>query len=460
LDHKYPWALIRPLLWEKIPLFALTALSSILTYISEQKGGALGSLEDYPAGDRFANAFVSYIVYIGKMIWPDNLAVYYPYPGLQPFWQVLGAVFIFFAVILMVIWTAKRFPYLAVGWLWYVGTLVPVIGFVQVGSHAMADRYTYIPLIGLFIMAAWGVPELLKGWRFRKEALLLASALSLSCLFMVTWTQVGYWRNSLTLFEHAFKVTDPDSEVYKNRGSAYASIGNYRQAIDDLNKAIELSPKNADALNIRAGVYVGLGSYQKANEDLNKAIELKPKYAIAYNNRAGVHVNLDNYKLAIEDCDKAIELNPEYAQAYHNRGNAYVRLGDYRRAIEDYDKALEINLNYAPAYNSRAGVYVTGGNFKRAIEDLDKAIDLNPKYAEAYNNRGNGYARLGQYKQAIEDYGTALEVNPKYAVAYNNRAAAYLSLRNYRQAVEDLKTAARLGNENAQKSLKSQGISW
>ena len=383
-------------------------------------------MEDYPAGDRFANAFVSYIVYIGKMIWPDNLAVYYPYPGLQPFWQILGAVFIFFAVILMVIWTAKRFPYLAVGWLWYVGTLVPVIGFVQVGSHAMADRYTYIPLIGLFIMAAWSVPELLKGWRFRKEALLLASVLSLSCLFMVTWTQVGYWRNSLTLFEHAFKVTDPDSTVYKNRGSAYASIGNYRQAIDDLNKAIELSPKNADALNIRAGVYVGLGSYQKANEDLNKAIELKPKYAIAYNNRAGVHVNLDNYKLAIEDCDQAIELNPEYAQAYHNRGNAYANLG----------------------------------NNKRAVEDLDKAIELNPKYAEAYNNRGNGYARLGQYKQAIEDYGTALEVNPKYAVAYNNRAAAYLSLRNYRQAVEDLKTAARLGNENAQKSLKSQDMSW
>ena len=145
------------------------------------------------------------------MIWPSNLAVFYPYPGLWPLWQVLGAVFLFIAVTLMVIRTAKRFPYLAVGWLWYVGTLVPVIGIVQVGSQAMADRYTYIPLIGLFIMAAWGVPELLKGWRYRKEVLFLSSALSLSCLFIVTWTQVGYWRNSITLFEHTFKVTDPNS---------------------------------------------------------------------------------------------------------------------------------------------------------------------------------------------------------------------------------------------------------
>ena len=391
-DNKYQWPLIRPLLREKIPLFALTVLSSILAYIAEQRGGSVGSMEDFPLSDRIANAFVSYILYIGKMIWPSHLAVYYPYPGFRPIWQVVGVVFLFIAVILLVIRAVKRFPYLAVGWLWYVGTLVPVIGIVQLGSHAMADRYTYIPLIGLFIMAAWGVPDLLKGWRYRKATLFLSSALSLSCLFMATWTQVGYWRNSITLFEHAFKVTDHTSTVYKNRGTAYGSIGNYKQAV----------------------------------EDLDKAIELDPKYAVAYNNRAGVYGSLGNYKQAIEDCDKAIELNPKYAEAYNNRGNGYARLGNYRRAIED----------------------------------CDKAIELNPKYAEAYNSRGNGYARLGNYRRAIEDYNKALEINPKYPVAYNNRAGAYWSLGNYRQAIEDLKTAARLGYENAQKSLKSQGISW
>ena len=147
-------------------------LSSIVTYIAQQKGGAVQSIEAFPLGVRIGNAFVSYIAYIGKMIWPSNLAVFYPHPGLLPLWQVLGAVLLLVAVTFMVIWRAKRFPYLATGWLWYVGTLVPVIGIVQVGAQAMADRYTYIPLIGLFIMVAWGVPELLKKWNYRKEILL------------------------------------------------------------------------------------------------------------------------------------------------------------------------------------------------------------------------------------------------------------------------------------------------
>ncbi len=144
----------------------MAALSSIVTYIAQQKGGAVASIEAFPLSDRIANAFVSYVIYIGKMIWPNNLAVFYPHPGLLPLWQVLGAVLLLIVVTFMVIWAAKRFPYLAVGWLWYVGTLVPVIGIVQVGSQARADRYTYIPLIGLFIMAAWGIPELLKKWRY------------------------------------------------------------------------------------------------------------------------------------------------------------------------------------------------------------------------------------------------------------------------------------------------------
>ena len=179
-DRKYQWALVRPLLIEKIPLFALAALSSITTFIVQQKGGSVASLEGIAPGVRIANAFVSYIIYVRKIIWPDDLAVFYPHPGLLPFWQILGAVFLLIAVTVTVILEAKRFPYLAVGWLWFAGTLVPVIGIVQVGSQAMADRYTYVPLIGLFIMAAWGVPELLKNWRYRKEALAASSALILS----------------------------------------------------------------------------------------------------------------------------------------------------------------------------------------------------------------------------------------------------------------------------------------
>src|SRR5208337_2953688 len=230
-DRRYQWALVRPLLIEKMPFFALAALSSIVTFIAQRKGGAVASLEGIPPGARIANAFVSYIVYIGKTIWPDNLAVLYLYAGWWPLWQVMGAVLLFIAVTLIVIREAKRFPYLATGWLWFAGTLVPVIGIVQVGRQALADRYTYVPFIGLFIMAAWGIPELLKNWRYRKEALAASSALIFICLFIFTWTQAGYWRNSMALYDHALEVTSQNDIVYTNRGVAYAKLGNRSQAI-------------------------------------------------------------------------------------------------------------------------------------------------------------------------------------------------------------------------------------
>ncbi len=200
------WPLIRPLLTEKIPLFVLAVLSSIVTYLAQYHGGAVGSLEVLPLGARIANAFVSYTAYMVKTLWPTNLAVFYPHPGSWPLWQVLGSVVLLLAITALVIRGAKKRPYAAVGWLWYVGTLVPVTGLVQVGSHAMADRYTYIPLVGLFIIVAWGVPELLKKWPYRKEALIALSALCLLCLFLVTWRQVGYWRNSIALYDHALEV--------------------------------------------------------------------------------------------------------------------------------------------------------------------------------------------------------------------------------------------------------------
>jgi protein O-mannosyl-transferase len=268
---KFQWAWIRPLLWEKIPLFVLTVLSSIVTYIAQQQGGAVKSIEAFPLSVRIANAFVSYTFYIDKMIWPSNLAVLYPHPGLWPLWEILGAVLLFIAATFMISWKAKKFPYLAVGWLWYVGTLVPVIGLVQVGSHARADRYTYIPLVGLFIIAAWGIPELLERWRYRKEVFVVSSALSLLGLFFVTWTQVGYWQDSITLFNHTLRVTNQNIIIHTNRGSAYDSLGNYTQAIADYDRAIEIDPKYATAYNNRGSTYGRLGKYEQAFKDLKTA---------------------------------------------------------------------------------------------------------------------------------------------------------------------------------------------
>jgi regulator of sirC expression with transglutaminase-like and TPR domain len=349
-DSEYKWSLIYPLLWEKVPLFVLAILSSIVTYIAQQKVGAVQSIEALPLGVRIGNALISYIAYIGKMIWPSNLAVLYPHPRLLVPWHVLGSVFLLIAITLIVIWRAKKLPYLATGWLWYIGALVPVIGIVQVGDQAMADRYTYISLIGLFIMMAWGVPDLLKKWNHRKEILLTSSALSILCLSIITWTQVGYWQNSITLYDHTLKVTDYNLPIYINRGAVYNGLGNYRQAI----------------------------------EDLNRVIEIKPGYAEVYINRGAAYNGLGNYKQAIEDCDRAIKIKPGYAEAYTNRGNAYYGLGNYRQAIEDYDRAIKIKPGLAEAYSNRGVAYASLGNINLAVNDLKTAAKLGHERAKNF----------------------------------------------------------------------------
>ncbi len=280
-----PASVLRPLLAEKIPLFALAALSSIVTFVAQQRGGMVKSIQAFPLDARIGNTFVSYIAYIGKMVWPNNLAVYYPHPVLWPPWQVLVAVLLLGAVTFAVIRGAKRFPYLAMGWLWFAGTLVPVIGIVQVGQQAIADRYTYIPLIGLFIMAAWGIPELLKKLRNHKEVFVGSAALILSCLFIVTWTQVGYWRNNITLYDHTLKVTSQNYIIYHNRGFAYSTLGDYRRAIEDYDRAIEINPRFVEAYHNRGVAYANLGDYRKAIADYDKAIAIYPGYGLAYHNR-------------------------------------------------------------------------------------------------------------------------------------------------------------------------------
>jgi tetratricopeptide (TPR) repeat protein len=423
-DPEYKWSLIYSLLWEKVPLFALAILSSIVTFIAQQKGGSVASIEAIPLGVRIGNTFVSYIAYIGKMIWPSNLAVLYPYPRLLLPWQVLGSILLLIAITLVVIWRAKKFPYSTTGWLWYMGTLVPVIGIVQVGNQAMADRYTYIPLIGLFIMVAWGVPDFLKKWNYRKEILLISSVLSILCLSIITWTQVGHWQNSITLFNHTLEVTDNNWLIYNNRGAVYNEIGNYRQAIEDYNKAIEIKPDYADAYNNRGNAYNGLGNYRQAIEDLNRAIGIKSSYANAYYNRGVAYKGLGNYRQAIEDYNKAIEIKPGDVDAYINRGNAYNGFGNYRQAFEDYSRAIEIK----------------------------------PDYAEAYNNRGNEYYNLGDSRQAIEDYSRAIKIKPGHANAYNNRGVIYINQGDNISGCHDAKKACELGNCQALLWTKGKGL--
>ena len=272
----FRWATVRPLLVEKIPLFALAAFSCVVTYFVQHHGGMMRGMEILSLGTRLANALVSYAAYMGKMLWPVNLAVLYPHPVWWPAWKVLFALVLLAAITAAVMKGARRRPYLPVGWLWYVGTLIPVIGIVQVGSQAMADRYTYIPLIGLFIIAAWGIPRLLVRLPRRREILAALSALCLICLFFLTWRQVSYWRSNITLYNHTLEITKRNGAIYMNRGTAYLVLGNYRVAIEDFNRAIEINPRVAASYMNLGVAYNGLRDYTRAMEVFNKAMEIDP----------------------------------------------------------------------------------------------------------------------------------------------------------------------------------------
>jgi len=461
VNPAFQWALFRPLVVEKIPLFILSALSCFATYIAQNKSGAIVSVEIYTPAARMGNAIVSCLMYIAKTIWPDNLAVLYPHHGSLPLWQVLGAALFLVAVTFAVFRSAKRFPYLPVGWLWFTGTLVPVIGIVQVGIQAMADRYSYIPSIGLFIMAAWGIPKIFKKWRHGKELLAASSALCLTGLLILTWIQVGYWRNSMTLYDHTLNVTENNYTIYNNRARIYQDLGDYARAIADFDRTIQINPGYAPAYNNRGNARKSLGNYTQAVEDFDRAVQINPLYADAYDNRGVAYNGTGNYLRAIEDFNKAIEIKSGFAQFYNDRGVSYMALGNTVRGFEDFSRALETDPHYPEAYFNRGIFYQSSGKYRQAIDDYDKAVENNTVYnIEALCNRGTSYSHLGEQVNAIKDFDKAIQINPGCAEAYYKRGKAYAALGRHEQSLEDSKKAAKLGYEDARMFLKSQGIAW
>ena len=462
VDSMSKWSLIQPLIREKMPLFVLALLSSIVTYVAQEAGGGIPHSMDISPGVRIGNAFASYIAYMFKMIWPSRLAVLYPHPEKIVIWQVSGSAVLLVVITWLVFKAAKKRPYLATGWLWYLGTLIPVIGLVQVGAQSMADRYTYIPLIGLFVIVAWGIPDLLKkwNWTYRKEALLGLSILCLLSLSIITWKQVGYWKDSITLFTHALKVTKNNWLTHNNRGGAYVDLGMYREAIEDYGRVVEIRPAYPEGYCNRGNVYNILKNYQLAIEDENKAILIDPNFFAAYYNRAIAYTGLGNFQQGIEDYGRAIGINPNHATAYNNRGIIYYNLGNYEQSIIDYTRAIEIRPDYPEPYSNRGNAYIALKNYQQAIENLNKVIEINPNYAEACNSRGVAYASLGNYGRAIDDFSRAVKIKPDYINAYVNRSAAYERIGNNNLAINDLKAAAKLGSESARNTLKQSGAGW
>lgn len=317
------------LVLEKVPFLVLAFISSVITYLVQHKDGAVVSLTLVPIQLRVENAFVSYVRYLGNMIWPSRLAVFYPFRFDLPLWQVAGSVLLLVVVTLLLLRQWRRYPYLIVGWFWYLITLVPVIGFVQVGSQSMADRYTYVPLIGLFIVFAWGAPELLKGCRWRQSILTASAAGILTALALCTYRQLGHWQDSITLYKHSISVTSANRFILDNLASAFLERGRLDEAIEQCNFALKIDPDDYLAHFILGLIYDRQGKTSAAIYHYGEAVRIKPGYIEALNNLGRDLAIAGEYEKARACFLAVLKFDPGNPNARYNLNFIEQRIGHW-----------------------------------------------------------------------------------------------------------------------------------
>jgi len=419
------------LLIEKVPFFGFSAVASVVTFLVERSGGSMHTIEAFDLKSRVGNAIVSYVTYIGKMIWPSRLGVLYPHPGDNlSIAIVVVCGLILLGISFCFIYLGRRQKYLTVGWLWYIGTLIPVIGLVQVGVQARADRYTYIPLTGLFIIVAWGVRELVKKWHYRRIMLAVLAIAVLSAVVVSTSLQLRYWKNSFTLFEHTLDVTTSNFPIHSNYANVLSDLGKFEQAIEQFKKSLKLRPNSAQVHNNLGNTLRKLGRIDEAIEHYNKAIELKPDFSDAHYNLAIALAEKGKIDEAIGEYREALKLEPANADAMSNLGVLLAQQNKFDQAIACYRKAIELEPNLIVAHGRLGLALVQLGKFDEAIKEFRIVLKARPDDVEMHCNLGILLEQQGKTAEAIVEYRLALQIDPNYARARERLDAAMSKPKN------------------------------
>jgi len=386
---------------EKIPLIALSAVSSIATLVAQK--GAVGYTEELPVFERFNNAVLSYVLYIWQMLWPVNLAVFYPHPENRlPLWQISSSFLLLVSVTAVAIALRKQRPYLITGWLWYLGTLVPVIGLVQVGWQGRADRYTYLPQIGLYIAVTWALTDLTTSWRHRRTILSAAALLTIGLLSWGAWIQTSYWRNSETLFKHALAVTTNNDVAENNLGIVFLQKGQLDEATSLLKAAVDLRPDNSPAHENLAKALLQKGQVADALVHYRKLLELQPDNMEVHNIVGTVLVQQGQIREGVEEWQKVLEIQPDNGNALNNLAWVLATapddsLRDGSRAVQLAEQALQISGDRIPiVFRTLAAAYAENQQFPQAIETAQQGVEL-------ANKQGN-FALAAELQSSIALY--------------------------------------------------------
>ena len=404
---------------EKIPLFVLVAASSIVTVIVQSRGGALQSFVAIPLYRRAANALVSYVAYLAQTLWPVNLAAFYPYGRLSIGLAAASALGLI-AVSVMAIRLSRGRSFIFVGWFWYVITLIPVIGLIQVGGQARADRYTYVPLVGIFIIAAWGIPLILKRWKYRSAALPVAACILVCALAADARNQVRYWESDLALWKHAVQATADNYFARTNLGFALIDTGDVAAGIEQYNEALRINPDSPETHNALGVALVKQGQLDAAIEQYTMALRIRPGFADAHSNLGIALARRGETEKAFSEFRKALELSPENPEIQYNFGFALANRGRLDEAISHYRKALTIKPDYADAYFQMGNAFFGKEMLKEAADEYAKAIQIKPEYVDAHNNLGVILERLNRIDEAIARFKEALQLDPDNSRAREN----------------------------------------
>jgi tetratricopeptide (TPR) repeat protein len=371
---------------EKLPFFAFSVVSSIITYYAQSRGGAVAKIKLVPISFRFVNALVAYVNYIFKMIWPHNLSVIYPLPDTITILKGLTTGLFLTVISTISIRMARRHPYLIVGWLWYIGTLVPVIGLVQVGRQSMADRYTYLPLIGLFIIAAWGIPSIVQKGRYRNSILSIMSVLFLLTYSLFTWFQLGYWKNSVTLFRHATQAVANNYAAYNLLGGTYSHLDMPDEAISNFSEVLRIYPDDEEAIT---GIGIALtkkGDLEGATSYFRKAVYLEPNSAECQSNLGFALSQQGQVEDGIRHLLEAVRLqpgNPKNAEIHFHIGTSFAALGKIDQSIDHFVKAIRIKPDFVESHYNLGVAFAKQGKWDQAIASFSMALQLKPDLPEA-----------------------------------------------------------------------------
>jgi Flp pilus assembly protein TadD len=402
------------LLWEKVPFFGLAVAVSVVTYVVQQQNEAVESVDILPLGARAGNALISYCRYLGKLFWPTDLAYFYPHPGYWPWGQVVLAGLLLAGISALVWAQRRRYPFLLLGWLWYVGTLVPVIGLVQVGLQSMADRYTYLPSLGVLTAVVWGVYELTRHPRYLTRGLPVAAATLILLSLALTRQQLGYWQDSESLFRHATLVTRNNFIAHNNLGIILDQKGQTGEAIGEFQEALRLKPDFADAHYDLALALCQKGQMHEAIPQFQEVLRLKPDDAEAHYNLAITLDQKGRTNEAIAQYQEALRLKPDNAGACNNLGLLWAARGqnlDQARAL--IQKAVALEPRNAAMLDSLAWVLLKQNQPREALKYQQQAIDnCNPPNAVLYDHLGDIYAALRQVDLAAGAWRKSLSLAP------------------------------------------------